>query len=107
MRKLCEINGTESIQKVQDPHMELQEFLRRVGSIHSSYWVALLPEQRKQQCQDDADDDRGSERKIESKILSSNDNISGKPADPWYLFSDQQKQTGDNDQNAQKDEHFP
>ena len=40
----------------------------------------LLPKQRKQQCQDDADEDGGGEGKVEGKLLFSNNDISGKPS---------------------------
>ena len=49
----------------------------------------LFTEQRKQQGQDDTDEYGSSNRKVESKILFSNDDISRKSAHPRYFLSDQ------------------
>jgi len=47
----------------------------------------LFPEQSKQQCQDDADEDGGGERKVEGELLFFNNDITGKFAHPWNLIS--------------------
>ena len=49
----------------------------------------LFPEQSKQQCQDDADEDGGGERKVEGELLFFNDDVPRQPSDPWNLLSNQ------------------
>ena len=49
----------------------------------------LFTEQRKQQCQDDAENNRSGEGKVESKPLLLNDDISRKSTHPRYLLPDQ------------------
>ena len=49
----------------------------------------LFTEQRKQQGQDDTDEYGSGNRKVESKILFSNDDISRKSTHPRYFLSDQ------------------
>jgi len=66
----------------------------------------LFPKQCKQQCQDDADKDGGNNGKVESEILFSNDNISGKSSDPRNFLTNQQKEPDENNKNTQQDEHF-
>jgi hypothetical protein len=66
-------------------------------------WVALLAEQRKQQCQDDADEDGGGDGEVESKLLLFNEDISGKSAYPRYLFSEEQKKTHQNNKDTHQD----
>jgi len=51
--------------------------------------IASLPKQSKQQRQDDADDEAGGDGKIETKLFSFNDDITGKFAHPWDFISNQ------------------
>jgi len=53
----------------------------------------LFPEQSKEQCDEKADQDAGGERKIESKLLLFNHDISGKLPDPWDFIAHHEKQT--------------
>jgi len=66
----------------------------------------LLPEQRKQQGQDDTDEDGGNNGKVESEVLFSDDDISGKSPDPRNFLPDHQKDPDENDKNTQQDEHL-
>ena len=60
----------------------------------------LLPKQCKQQGQDDADENRGGDWKVESELFFFNDDITGEFADPWNLLTNQKKNTYRNDKNT-------
>jgi len=64
----------------------------------------LFPEQRKQQCQDDTDEDGGGDGEIKSELLLFNDYVSGKSAYPRDFLSQEQKKTHQNNKDTQKDE---
>jgi hypothetical protein len=66
--------------------------------------VALFPEQRKQQCQDDADDDGGGDGEVESKLFLLNEYVSGKSAHPRDFLSQEQKKTHQDNKNPKEDE---
>jgi hypothetical protein len=66
----------------------------------------LFPEQRKQQSQEDTDENGGNNGKVKSKILLSDDDISGKSPDPWNLLPDHQKDPDEDNKNSQEDEHL-
>ena len=66
----------------------------------------LFSKKREQQSQENADDNGGNDGKVESKVLFSNDDISGKSPDPRNFLPDHQKGPDEDDKNAQKDEHF-
>ena len=51
--------------------------------------IDLLPEKRKHQRQDDANDDARQDRKVECKLFPFDHDISGKSPDPGNLISDQ------------------
>jgi len=61
----------------------------------------LLPKQCEQQCQDDADDDRGGDWKVESKFLFFNDDVAREFADPGYLLAHEQKNSDGNNEKRQ------
>jgi hypothetical protein len=61
-----------------------------------------LPKQCKQQCQDDADNDAGGDGKIEAEFFLSNDDIPGESSNPRDFLTHQQKETDEDDENAQK-----
>ncbi len=61
----------------------------------------LLPKQRKQQGQDNADYNGGNNGEVEGEVLPSDDNISGKPADPRNSLPDQQKNPNENNNNTE------
>jgi hypothetical protein len=61
----------------------------------------LFPKQRKQQGQDDTDENGSNDGKVESEVLLSNDDISGKSADPRNLLPEQQQEPDENDKNSQ------
>lgn len=65
-----------------------------------------LSQNQKKQCQDDADENWGSERKIKSEILFPNDDIPREFANPWNLLSDQKKKTNSDNKNAKQDQHL-
>jgi len=67
----------------------------------------LFPEQRKQQCQNDADEYGGSDGEIKSELLLFNEYVSGKSAYPRDFLSQEQKKTHQNNKDTQKDEQFP
>jgi hypothetical protein len=56
--------------------------------LSSFFPEALLPKQRKQQGQDDTDQNRGNNGKVESEVLFPDDNISGKSSDPRNFLPD-------------------
>jgi hypothetical protein len=68
--------------------------------------LRLFPKQCKEQSQDDADEDGGNNGKVESEILFSNDDISGKSTHPWNFFSKEQKKTNQDNKDTQKNEHL-
>jgi len=68
--------------------------------------LRLLPEQCKQQCEDDADNNGSDDGKVECKILFPDNDISGKSAYPRYLFSQKQEKTDENNKNPQKNKQF-
>ncbi len=61
----------------------------------------LLPKQGKQQGQENTDKDGGNNWEVEGEILPSDDNISGKPADPRNLLPDHQKNPDENNKNTE------
>jgi len=91
-------------------HENKQSFLARTPN--DEQWprgdgaIGLFPKQCEQQSEDDADEDGGDDGKVESEILFSNDDISGKSSDPRNFFSKQKKNPNQDDQNTQQDEHF-
>jgi len=76
--------------EIHRPRVLVKLFLRR-----------LLPKKCKQQSQDDADKDGGNNGKVESEVLFSDDDISGKSSDPGNLVPDHQKESNENDENTQ------
>ncbi len=66
----------------------------------------LLPEQRKQQGEEDTDQNGGNNGKVESEVLLSDDDISGKSSDPRNFFPDHQEDADEDDKNPKQDEHF-
>ncbi len=66
--------------------------------------MALFAEQRKQQCQDDADEDGGGDGEVESKLLLFNEYIPGKLAHPRDFLSQEQKKTHQYNKNPKEDE---
>ena len=69
--------------------------------------MGLLSKQGEQQSQDDADENAGDDGEVKRKILFSDEDVSGKPADPGNLLAYQKKQTNKNNNSPQKNEHFP
>jgi len=67
----------------------------------------LFSEQRKQQGQDDTDENGGDNGKVESEVLLSDDDISGKSPDPRNFLPDQQKEPDENNKYTQQDKQFP
>jgi hypothetical protein len=67
---------------------------------------ALLPKQCKQQGQDNADNDGGGDREVESELLFLDDDVTGELTDPRDLLTDQEKDADGDDKNAKEDEHF-
>ena len=67
----------------------------------------LLPEQRKQQRQDNADDKGGSDREVKSELLFFDDDVTGELTDPRNLLANQEKDADGDDKNAKEDEDFP
>jgi hypothetical protein len=72
----------------------------------SSFLKGLFPEQRKQKSQEDTDKDGGDDGKVEGEVLFSDDDVSGKSADPRNFLSDHQEDPDENDKNTQQDEQF-
>jgi hypothetical protein len=66
--------------------------------------VALFPEQREQQCQDDADENGSGDGEVKSKLLLFNEYIPGKPAHPRDFLSQEQKKTHHDNKNPKEDE---
>ena len=66
-----------------------KQFFRDLFRLDGEGKIGSLPKQREQQGQDDADNDAGGDREIETEFLSFNDDISGQPSDPWNFFSNQ------------------
>jgi hypothetical protein len=60
----------------------------------------LFSKQRKQQGQEDADKDGSNNGKVESEVLFSDDDISGKPPDPRNFLPNHQKDPDENDKNS-------
>jgi hypothetical protein len=69
--------------------------------------AGLFPKQCKQQGQDDADEDGGDNGKVESEILFSDDDVSGKSSDPRNFFTKKQEKANQNNKNPKKYEYFP
>jgi hypothetical protein len=67
----------------------------------SSFLKGLFSKQRKQQGQEDADEDGGDNGKVKSKVLFSDDDVSGKSPDPGNSLPDHQEDPDENDKNAQ------
>ena len=82
--------------EIQRPKVFVKGFLK-----------GLFSKQRKQQGQDDADQNGGNNGKVESEVLFSDDDISGKSPDPWNFLPDHQKEPNEDDKNTQEDEHLP
>jgi len=68
--------------------------------------AALFPEQCKQQCQNDTDDNGSNNGKVESEILFSDDDVSRKSTHPRNFFSKEQEKTNQNKKYAYKNEHL-
>jgi hypothetical protein len=66
-----------------DKYSYIQEDMR---ISNSPFLKGLFPKQRKQQGQDDTDKDGGNNGKIKSEVPLSDDDISGKSAEPWDFF---------------------
>jgi hypothetical protein len=60
----------------------------------------LFPKQREQQGQEDTDENGSNNGKVESEVLFSDNDISGKFADPRNFLSDQEKDPDKNDKNT-------
>jgi hypothetical protein len=68
--------------------------------------INLLSEQCKQQGQDNADDDGGGDREVESELLFLDDDVTGELTDPRDLLTDQEKDADGDDKDTQENEHF-
>jgi hypothetical protein len=66
--------------------------------------ASLLSQDPKQQCQDNTDQDGGGNRNVERELLPLDDEIAREPSDPGNLFTKQQKDPGDDNENPQKNE---
>jgi hypothetical protein len=68
--------------------------------------VKLLPKQSKQQRQEDAYNDGGGDGEVKSKLFSPDNDVTGKPADPWDLPPNHKKNADDDDKDTYENEHF-
>ncbi len=66
----------------------------------------LFPKQREEQGQDDTDENGSNNGKVESEVLLSDDDISGKSPDPWNFLPDHQEEPDENNKNTQQDERL-
>ncbi len=66
--------------------------------------MALFAEQRKQQCQDEANKNGSGDGEVESKLLLFNEYISWKSAHPRDFLSQEQKKTHQYNKNPKEDE---
>jgi hypothetical protein len=60
-------------------------FLMKAGAKPCPFYRGSLPKQCKQHGQDDADDNRGSNREVESELLFLDDDVTREFADPRNL----------------------
>ena len=81
--------------EIQRPRAFVKHFLK-----------GLLPEQRKEQGEEDTDQDGGNNGKVESEVLLSDDYISGKSSDPRNFLPNHQKHPDEDNKNPQQNEHF-
>jgi hypothetical protein len=61
----------------------------------------LFSKQRKEQGQDDTDKNGGNNGKVESEVLFSDNDISGKSADPLNFLANQQKEPDEDNKYTQ------
>ena len=66
----------------------------------------LLPKQCKQQGQDNADDDGGSNREVKSELLFLDDDVTGELTNPRDFLANQEKDADGDDKNANEDEQL-
>ena len=66
----------------------------------------LLPKQCKQQGQDNADNDGGGDREVESELLFLDDDVTREFTDPRDLLADQEQNPDGNNKDSQENEHF-
>ena len=72
----------------------------------SSFFRELFPKQCKQQGKEDTDEDGGNNGKVESEVLLSDDDVSGKSPDPRNFLPDHEEDPDKDNKNTQQDEHF-
>ncbi len=75
-------------------------------SLSNNVLKKLFSEQCKKQGQEDTDQNGGNNGKVESEVLFSDDDVSGKSPDPRNFLPDHQEDADEDDKDAQQDEHF-